>query len=77
MYSGLKFEQLISRHNPTMSSYYKMNEYSNGQAINLRELNFKMAVTVENFNSPKKQKNDPRYVKWIFRMYGKREGKYF
>ena len=36
-----------------------------------------MAVTVENFNSPKKQKNDPRYVKWIFRMYGKREGKYF
>ena len=33
-----------------------------------------MAVTIEDFISPSKQKNDERYVKWLFRIVGKLNG---
>ena len=36
-----------------------------------------MAVAIEDYNSPKKLKDDPRYVKWMFRLYGKRNGEGF
>ena len=36
-----------------------------------------MAVTIEDFNSPSKLKNDERYVKWFFRIVGKRDGVWY
>ena len=42
--------------------------------LNMNEANFRIAVTIEDYYSPRELKIDPKYVKWIFRMYGKRNG---
>ena len=37
-----------------------------------------MAVTIEDWiSTPKKLKNDERYVKWLFRLVGKHDGEYY
>ena len=73
MYGTLKFTHLVSKHNPNISSFNKV-DYLANQFINLNERKFKFALTFESFLSPKIQKNDPRYVKYFFRIYGKRKG---
>ena len=70
MYAGLKFSHLMDKHNPVMSSYYKEDYYANGEAVNLSERNFRMAVSVENLYGSFKLKDDERYVKWLFRLVG-------
>ena len=40
-------------------------------ALNLNKRQSKFAFTVESYHSPYNQKNDPRYVKYLFRVYGK------
>ena len=64
MYAGLKFSHLIDKHNPVMSSYFKEDYYASGEAVDLSERNFRMAISVEGYLEPYNQKNDPRYVKW-------------
>ena len=55
MFATLKFSYFITRNKPTMFSYLKDNDYSiNGEEINLSERNFKIAVTIEDFNEPSK-----------------------
>ena len=78
MFAILKFSHLISRHKPTMFSYLKENDYSiNGEEIDLSERKFRIAVTIEDFFAPIAQKNDPKYIKWLFRLYGKRDGVFY
>ena len=76
MYGALKFSDLITKPNPYISSYFK-DEELNAKPLNLNEHNFRIAFTVESYLSPYKQKIDPRYVKYIFRMFGRRNGKEF
>ena len=58
-----------------MFTYYKDNTYSlNNEKINLGARNFRMAVTIEDYFPPIAQKNDLRFVKWIFRMVEKHNG---
>ena len=77
-YASLKFTYFITRNKPTMFAYLKESEYQiNREAINLGERNFRMAFTVENLFGPWKLKNDERYVKWIFRLVGERDGRDF
>lgn len=76
MYGALKFSDLITKPNPYISSYFKDNEM-NGKPLNLNEHNFRIAFSVESYLSPFKQKSDSKYVKYIFRMFGKRNGKDF
>ena len=45
-----------------------------GQYLNLNEHNFRFAITVESYLKPYVQKNDPKYIKYMFRLYGKRGG---
>ena len=78
MYASLKFSYFITRNKPTMFAYLKESDYSiEGIEVNLSERNFRMAVTIEDFYGPFKQKNDERYVKWLFRLVGKRDGVFF
>ena len=44
--------------------------YSSGEGINLKERNVRLAFTIEDVFGTKKQKNDPRYVKWLVRNSG-------
>ena len=46
-----------------------------GEVLNLSERKFRIAFAVEDYNQPIKLKNDPSYVKWVFRLYGKKDNK--
>ena len=45
-----------------------------GIPLNLNERNYKLAFTVESFHFPEQQKSDPRYVKYLVRLYERRDG---
>ena len=77
MYAGIRFEHLVERKNPVMSQYYKENYYGSGEGIDLYERNIRLAFSVEPVFGTKVMKNDPRYVKWLVRYAGKRDGKDF
>ena len=72
-YGTLKFSNLISKPSPIINSYYTETEMSD-VTLNLNERNYKFAFTIESFFEPNHQKNDPRYVKYLVREYGKRNG---
>ena len=75
MYASLKFSHLIDKHNPNINSFYQENYYESKEGIDLVERNVKIAFTIEDTYGKKKQKNDPRYVKWLVRFEGLIEGK--
>ena len=64
----------MTKHNPVMNSYYKENYWADGEGIELDERNVKIAFTIEDTYGVKKQKSDPRYVKWWFRLHGFQDG---
>ena len=71
MYTTIKCSHLLTKHNPNISTYFKDDEIRDS-AVNLNEKKFRFAFTIENVYGKYEQKNDPRYVKYIFRKYGKR-----
>ena len=75
IFAAVKFEQLITRHNPIMSSYER--DLPLGEVMNLSERKFRIAFAVEDYQYPYKLKNDPNYVKWIFRLFGKKDNKIY
>ena len=72
-YASIKFEQLIIRHNPTLSQYTEFNRFDLNDRLSLNEINFRFAFSVEGYHS-KEMKNDPRYVKYLVRVFGIKEG---
>lgn len=72
MYAMVKFDHLNSRFNPQMSSYLVDNEKN--EDLNLNERGFRVAFAIEDYYAPKRLKNDPTYIKWLFRMWGKKNG---
>ena len=42
--------------------------------MNLSEKNFRMAFAVEPYYAPHFLLNDPAYVKWLFHLWGKKDG---
>ena len=56
-----------------MSSYYE--NVSQSEKVNLRENDFYVAFAIEDYYAPRQLKNDPAYTKWLFRIYGKKDGK--
>ena len=74
MYGVLKFSHLMTKHNPNISSFLSDRHELEDVAINLNERKFRFAITVESFFDPLVQKRDPRYVKYMFRKVGRRNG---
>ena len=73
LYAVVKFEHLVSRYNPLMSSYQQDVEKS--EKLNLNEKGFRIAIPIEDYYTPKRLKNDPAFIKWVIRMWGKKDGK--
>ena len=71
MYTTIKCSHLLTKHNPNISAY-KIEDELSETLVNLNDYNFRLAFTVENFYGTKGQKNDSKYVKYMFRKYGKR-----
>ena len=70
-YGALKLTQLYKKHNPFISEITERNFFDIETKLDLNEIKFRMAFSVEGFLD-KEVKDDPRYVKYIVRMVGKR-----
>ena len=72
-YALIKLTHLLDKKNPLIAETKETNFYDFNTRINLNEIDFKMAFTVEGYQD-KKIKDDPRYVKFIARMYYRIDG---
>ena len=75
-YAVIKGIHLAQGSNPIMSEVMIPGYHSPTDMINLNEINFRMAFTIEGYLE-RKRKVDPKYVKLLARLYGEKEGKYF
>ena len=64
MYSLIKFEHMISKHNPFVSEVFEENFLSSTDMLDLNDVDFKFAFSIEG-QGDKEAKDDPRYVKII------------
>ena len=72
-YAAVKFLHLYNRHNPLLSTYYQ--DVEANEILNFSEQKeFKIAFSIEDYYEPKKLKNSPEYVKWLFRLMTKKDG---
>ena len=72
MYAILKFVELSEGSNPNMSENMVQDYYSPLDKFNIAESGFKMAFSIENYLE-RVNKDDSRYVKWIVRVFGKKD----
>ena len=72
-YGIVKLAQLYKKHNPFISEIKEKNFYDADEKLDLNAIKFKQAFTFEGFQD-REIKDDPRYVKFISRMYGFKDG---
>lgn len=75
-YASIKFVHLTTRHNPTISSHLKKFNFDSNEQINLSNQDVHVAFAVEGFLDGE-VKDDPAYVKYLVRLYGKKNGTAF
>ena len=73
LYGAIKLVQLLSKTNPNISSYVEQNYFDSSEVIDMKDKKIRFAFGMEGFLD-KELKNDPRYVKNLVRMWGKKEG---
>ena len=49
MYATIKCSHLLTKHNPNISTYFKIEDDSREIAVNLNENKFRFAFTIENY----------------------------
>ena len=64
MFANLKFMHLMTKHNPQMSEFFR--DLDPETRVDLQESKMRIAFTLEDYYEPRRLKNDPKYVKWIF-----------
>ena len=75
-YALLKFTHLVDKKNPLISELKLNNFYDYSTRVDMNEIGFKMAFTVEGYLD-KKIKDDPKYVKLLARMFYRIDGEVF
>ena len=73
-YASIKMIQLYDKQNPNVSQFIKKNDLDFNDRLNLNEIGFRLAWSVEGYNSLVR-KDDPRYVKYLVRLFRKENGK--
>ena len=74
LYAGIKLDALINRQNPNVSTFTEELVLTSDDHANLKGSGLRFAWTIEGYGD-KELKNDPRYVKPLMRMAGRKEGK--
>jgi len=74
LYGTIKLIHLLSRHNPNLAAYTEQNVFDSSEIVSFKEKNIRFAFGIEGFLD-KDLKNDPRYVKSLVRMWGRKAGK--
>ena len=75
-YAAMKMIHLVERRNPEITQHTTLSAIDIDTTVKLKEIGFRMAFTMENYLT-NETINDPRYVKWIVRMYGKNNGEFY
>ena len=75
-YATTKFNDLVERKDVTTNVHFEEDGIPLTSTINVNNIGFRMAFTVENFLD-RKTLNDPRYVRWILRMYCRDNSEYY
>ena len=73
LYGGFKVQHLVNRANPTVSTWKEESVITSDDVLNFRDSNVRFAWAIEGVLDLK-LKNDPRYVKTMFRLTGRKEG---
>ena len=73
LFASVKFIELESRAGYDISSHDQLYLSSRSNPANFSELDFKVAVSFVGYRD-QQFKNDSKYVKWITRMVGSRDG---
>ena len=69
-YAGQKLDDLLARKEVTTTSILEESALELTETVKVNEMGFRVAFSVENYQTGEII-NDPRYVKWIVRMYYK------
>ena len=75
-YATMKLIHLVERRNPQITQHTTLAALDVEKTVNMKEIGFRMAFTMENYLT-KETIDDPRYVKWIVRMYGRNNGEWY
>ena len=63
----------MSRHNPNISSFRRQSYFDSSRVLSFKEYDLRFAFNIEGYLDDK-VKDDPNYVKYLVRMYGKKDG---
>ena len=72
-YGLVKTIQLIDKSNVQIAKYEQGAESTVAVPFDYKSTNAKLAVSIQGFED-QTYKNDPRYVKWFVRLFGKKDG---
>ena len=73
-YGTIKMIQLFSHHNPNVTEHIEKTVFDSSERLDLNEIAFQLAFSVVGYHS-RELKNDPRYVKYLVRIFGRKDGK--
>ena len=76
LYATIQLINLMNRRNPTMSQFIEEHYFNENDKYNLNTSGFKIAFAIEDYHT-QVLKDDTRYVKWIIRLFGKKDGEYY
>ena len=68
LFASNKLAHLVGRNNPLMSQWHVD---ILDQKLNMNQERFRFAISIEDFQPPRKQKNSKSYVQWVFRLWSK------
>ena len=67
-YATSKMVDLSQKKDPFITQSVEKDFYNLEEGLNLNQANFRFAIGA--FNYDYEARNDPRYIKWIARLYG-------
>ena len=73
LYAGLKFNHLITRHNPQITTYVERNAIPPNEEFRFLNNGFFFAFGVEGYIDGL-PRDDPQYVKMFLRLFGRHDG---
>ena len=73
LYASIKFIHLISRQNPSISQHKQLAVFDSSEVVDFKEEGVRIAFGVEGYLDGQ-VKDDPRYVKYLVRLLGEKDG---
>jgi len=76
IYAAIKLVRLVSHANPNITTFEEFDVFDSSEVLNYRDQGLRFAFAVEGYWD-EELKNDPKYVRTMARLVGKRKGVYY